>query len=118
MSEANVAKQIACIAAYAAGVAVGIYATCKVVNAIEKKWPMKSNPLDAKIHTGIKRQANIKLEYMENMSKARLTVKYEDGLKETVTFEGTPAAMSAKCKELNISSAPIEPLTNPVPAAA
>lgn len=38
-------KQIACIGAYAAGFTVGTYGAVKAVEAIEKKWPMRSNTI-------------------------------------------------------------------------
>jgi hypothetical protein len=63
-------KQIACIAAYATGFAVGTYATCKAVKAIELRWPMKSNPLECDIHLHVPRRQQVLLRRHEGRDRS------------------------------------------------
>jgi hypothetical protein len=91
-------KQIACVGAYAAGVAVGMYGAYKVVNAIEKKFPMKNNPFESRITT--RRFARIKIEAVEGTDLKNLSVAYLDGKGEVLKFVGTSAEITAKLKEL------------------
>jgi membrane protein DedA with SNARE-associated domain len=79
-------KQIACIAAYATGFAVGTYATCKAVKAIELRWPMKSNPLECDITL-----------FKKHGGKSTATFTFLDGSK--FSFEGTKDEIEAKIKQ-------------------
>ena len=90
-------KQIACIAAYATGFAVGTYAACKAVKAIELRYPMKGNPLECDIQL-FKKRGTLLIVAGES-GKSTATFTFLDGSK--FVFEGTKDEIEAKIKQYN-----------------
>ncbi len=87
-------KQIACIAAYATGFALGTYGACKAVKAIELRYPMKGNPFDNDF-TLFKKRGTLSTLVGEG-NKSVTTFTFLDGSK--YVFECAPDEVDAKIK--------------------
>ena len=91
-------KQIACIAAYDTGFALGTYGAVKAVKAIELRYPMKGNPLDTDF-TLFKKRGTLSIVAKESGAK-EATFTFADGSK--YVFEDTSEeAINAKIRHLN-----------------
>ncbi len=88
----SLAKQIACVAAYAAGFAVGSYGALKLVEAIEAKCPTKKQK--GILNLG---PCRVLVTARPRTDAATATIKYANGRVET--FGGTKTEVNEQLKE-------------------
>lgn len=101
----SVLKQIACIAAYSAGISVGMYASMKAVDAIEKKWPMKKKSMSVRVVGRVSALATVRLAHDTSLNVTKAVVTEPDG--STRVYEGGDEEVR---QWLDRIGAPVNPL--------